>query len=46
MVGSGEPFLDDCNKLLSHFRREWMPVCMGLMEVCKELSTIENPWSF
>jgi hypothetical protein len=38
--------VDGCNKLLNHSRREWMPVCMILMVVWKELSTTENPWSF
>jgi hypothetical protein len=46
MVGRGEPLLDGCNKLLSHSRREWIPMCMRLMVVQKELSTTENPWSF
>jgi hypothetical protein len=31
---------------IDHSRKEWMPECVRLMVVHKELSTIEIAWSF
>jgi hypothetical protein len=41
----GNPWLDGCNKLLSHSKREWIHVFILLMEVHKEILTTKNPWS-